>query len=114
MVETKDNGDKRQLRRRKPKKTVNVYDRKSKTFLGQLVDVHTEGMLVMGNYAFTEDKVYEIDLHCTEDDDVAEFIELTVDCLWTRDEDADRAYWAGCKFIDISPTALQAVQKLMG
>jgi hypothetical protein len=91
---------------------VNVYDRASQSFLGRLVNVHTEGLMIMGNHPFTADCIYQLDLQLPQAIDGCDMIPLGVDCLWSRSEDT-HVHWAGCKIIDASEEALNQIEKLI-
>lgn len=105
--------EKRKFKRHDLNDAVHVYDRVSQTFLGRLVNIHTEGLLIMGNFPFSDERIYQIDLHLPESDSTNATISMGVECLWTRAEDEERAYWAGCKIIDISDDALTQLQNLI-
>jgi hypothetical protein len=91
---------------------VNVYDRVSQSFLGRLANVHTEGLMIMGNHPFIADCIYELDLQLPEPIEGCEMIPIGVDCLWSRSEDT-HLHWAGCKIIDASEEARRSIQTLI-
>jgi hypothetical protein len=91
---------------------VNIYDRVSQSFLGRLVNVHTEGLMIMGNHPFTADCIYQIDMQLPQAIGGSEMISIGVDCLWSRSEDA-HVHWAGCKIIDASESALHQINLLI-
>lgn len=113
MGESEKSTEKRRLKRHALSGPVNVYDYLSKTFLGRLVNLHSEGLMIMGHYPFEDGKIYQLDLYLPEPIQGREFISLAVDCLWTRGEDDERVYWAGCKVIDISDQAREDLQQLI-
>ncbi|MCW8196214.1 PilZ domain-containing protein [Proteobacteria bacterium 005FR1] len=91
---------------------VNIYDRVSKSFLGRLVNVHTEGLMIMGNHPFTADSIYQLDMQLPQAIEGCEMISIGVDCLWSRSEDT-HVHWAGCKIIDASEDARRQIQALI-
>jgi hypothetical protein len=91
---------------------VNVYDRVSQSFMGRLANVHTEGLMIMGNRPFTADCIYELDLQLPEPIDGCVMIQIGVDCLWSRSEDT-HLHWAGCRVIDASEEAVRSIAKLI-
>lgn len=107
-----DKAEQRRLPRHVLSGPVNIYDRVSQAFLGRLVNVHTEGLMIMGNHPFTADCIYQLDLQLPEPINGCEMISIGVDCLWSRSEDA-HVHWAGCKIIDASEDALRDIQSLI-
>ncbi|GAB1258817.1 hypothetical protein NBRC116494_33190 [Aurantivibrio plasticivorans] len=105
--------EKRRLKRHTLTGSVNVYDRASKAFLGQVVNIHREGLMMMGNFPYKEGTIYKIDLHLPEPIGDTQLIPMSIDCLWTRDEDANRSYWVGCSISSIEPSALESLDKLI-
>lgn len=108
-----DKAEQRRLPRHVLSGPVNVYDRVSQSFLGRLVNVHTEGLMIMGNHPFSADCIYQLDLQLPEPIEGCEMmIPLGVDCLWSRSEDT-HLHWAGCKIIDASEEALKSIERLI-
>lgn len=105
--------NKRRLPRRSLQVTADVYDRISQRFLGRLVNLHTEGLMIFGNQALAADHIYQLDLHLTTPINNRNMLPLGVECLWTRDEAEDRVHWAGCRIIDISDDALADLEELI-
>lgn len=104
--------EQRRLRRRILSEPVHVYDRVSQSFMGRLVNIHTEGLMIMGNHPFTDERIYQLDLQLPVEINGRTMIPLGVDCLWSRSED-DHVHWAGCKIIDVSTEALRDIELLM-
>ena len=113
MQDANLDANKRTLHRNYLADPVNVYDRPSQSFLGRLVNIHAEGLLIMGNYPFEEGRVYEVDLQLPEAVNEKTTLSLGVDCLWTQTEDGNIAYWAGCRIIDISDDTLVDINVLI-
>lgn len=92
---------------------VDVYDSLRDRYLGRLVNIHTQGLMVMGDWALEEDHLYSLDLHLPEPINDQLVIHLGVDCLWTREADLADKYWMGFAIIDASTEALSAIQRLV-
>jgi len=108
MVNTTDNGNnptpnRRSQRRRTLNGVVNVVNQFDETVLGRLVNVTTEGLMLVSPTALATDTLYQTILALPEELDGVRQIELGMDCLWTSptNPDADM-YWSGCHIIDIS------------
>jgi len=108
MANTIDNGNgqtpnRRSQRRRTLNGVVNVVNQFDERVLGRLVNVTTEGLMLVSPIALATDTLYQIILALPEELDGVCQIELGMDCLWTSptNPDADM-YWSGCHIIDIS------------
>lgn len=104
--------EQRRLARHALSEPVNVYDRISRSFMGRLVNIHAEGLMIMGNHAFVDERIYQLDLHLPQAINGREVIAVGVDCLWSRSADA-HVHWAGCKFIDVSAEAKSDIEALI-
>ncbi len=90
--------------------SVDVYDSVRDIYLGRLVNIHVNGLMVVGDIALEEDTLYEVDMHLPEDNQV---LQLVVDCLWTRNADENGKHWTGFNIIDVSPAAAEEIRKLI-
>lgn len=107
-----DNSNDRNLERHGAPCDVNVYDNLRDAYLGRLVNIHTEGLMIIGDVRLEEDKLYKLDLHLPEYINERNTIHLGVDCLWVRNADYNGKHWAGFKIIDISPQGADDIRKL--
>lgn len=112
MVEAQNRHNKRNLPRHELKTAVGVYDSVSQGLLGKMVNAHAEGVMIMGNHPFSENKIYQLDLHLPTPINEHNSINIGVDCLWVRCEE-ENIYWAGCKIIDIADSAKADLEKLI-
>jgi len=92
---------------------VEVYDSLKNIYLGRLVNIHAQGLMIMGDIALEEDRIYTLGLHMPEPLGGQAVIQLGVDCLWTREADLIGKYWIGCAIIDISPENAEAIKQLI-
>ncbi|MEX1032509.1 MAG: PilZ domain-containing protein [Cellvibrionaceae bacterium] len=104
--------DQRRLPRHALSEPVNVYDRATQSFMGRLVNIHAEGLMIMGNQAFEDENIYQLDLQLPRPINGHDMIAIGVDCLWSRSEEA-HVHWAGCRVIDISDEALRDLEALI-
>ena len=91
---------------------VPVLDRLSGSQLGRLVNIHREGLMVVGSYPFDDERLYQLELPLPESFRGRGTIALGVDCLWCRSENSDM-HWTGFKIIDASDEALQDIDVLI-
>ena len=84
---------------------VDVVDQFSRDFLGVLVDIHPEGLLMMGGLSFRPDRLYQVALVPRTADHQLDVIPMGIDCLWTRAMGQQDRVWAGCQIIDLAEQA---------
>lgn len=92
---------------------IDVYDSLSDVYLGKLVNIHTEGLMIVGDRPLVEDKLYKLDIHLRESLGNCTSIHLGVDCLWTRNANYNGKHWAGFSVIDLSPQAAADINLLI-
>jgi hypothetical protein len=92
---------------------VDVYDSLRDQYLGRLVNIHTQGLMIVGDVAVEEDHLYTLDLHVPEPVNGQLVIQLGADCLWVRDADLSGKHWIGFSIIDTSPEASASIRALV-
>ncbi|ACE83414.1 PilZ domain-containing protein [Cellvibrio japonicus] len=103
----------RELERHTINGDVDVYDSLRDVYIGRLVNIHTQGLMIMGDISLEEDKLYTLDLHVPEPVNGQSVIHLGVDCLWTREADLAGKFWMGCAIIDASPQSTDTIRQLV-
>lgn len=92
---------------------VDVVDQASRDLLGELVDVHLEGFLMMGELSFLPDQLYQVALVVHAPDRQLDVIPMGIDCLWTRAMGQQDRVWAGCQIIDLAEHAGEQLAQLI-
>lgn len=92
---------------------VDVYDSLRDLYLGRLVNIHNQGLMIIGDLPLEEDKLYKLDLHLPRPLGGHTSIHLGVDCLWTRNAEYNGKHWAGFSIIDLSPQAAEDIRQLV-
>lgn len=103
----------RELERHTINGDVDVYDNMRDQYVGRLVNIHTQGLMIVGDVAMEEDRLYTLDLHVPEPVNGQMVIQLGVDCLWTREADLSGKHWIGFSIIDVSPQAAESIRTLV-
>lgn len=103
----------RELERHSIHGEVEVYDCLRDLYIGRLVNIHAQGLMIIGELPLEEDKLYTLDLHLPEPINGHTIIQLGIDCLWARDADLADKFWMGCAIIDISPQSKEAIMELI-
>jgi len=95
--------NRRTQRRRTLSGSVNIVNQFDGVMLGRLVNITTEGLMLVNARPLATDTLYQAVLELPETLNNMTRIELGIDCLWTSptNPDADM-YWSGCHIIDIS------------
>lgn len=92
---------------------IDVYDNTRDKYLGRVVNLHKNGLMVMGDQPFDEDCLYKLDLHLSEPVKGHNSIHIGVDCLWARNTEDNGKHWAGFTIIDASPPTLEIIEHLI-
>lgn len=103
----------RRLARHALKSAVNVYDSNRAIYIGQLVNIHQEGLLLTGTTRFEEDCLYQVQLHLPSVINGRTVVPLGIDCLWARHTEGSSQCWAGFQIIDMSDEAFADVLALI-
>jgi hypothetical protein len=106
--------ERRRKRRRTLNKVIHIEDKNSGASLGRLVNITTEGLMLVNQHSMSTDSLYQIKLVLPEPVDGVDSVELGMDCLWTSPAVADaELYWSGCHIIDVSDEALKILETLI-
>jgi len=92
---------------------IDVYDRLRDIYLGRLVNIHTKGLMLVGDVSLEEDRLYELDLHLSAENGSKQVVHIGVDCLWARAADQNGKHWTGFSIIDSTPHAAEEIHKLI-
>jgi hypothetical protein len=106
--------NRRSLRRRTLKGVVNVVNRLNEQVIGRLVNITTEGLMLVSAKPLETDTLYQVVLALPEQVNGVQEILLGMDCLWTSPADpkADM-YWSGCHIIDLSDEMFEHLSALI-
>ena len=105
--------DVRGLTRYKIEKLVEVYDTNRGEYLGRLVNIHTEGLMVVGDELIKPDYIYQLEVRLVGGSNEVQVIRFGADCLWVRQLGESSTHWAGFHIIDLSDQAKQQIDHLV-
>lgn len=91
-------------------KQILVKDQRTGKIIATLVDIHTEGMMLVG--MIESDHVYMVSLEW-EGQLPTEKIELGIDCIWSSGTEEGESCWAGCRVIDASAESIDAINHMI-
>lgn len=104
---------KRHLRRHQLKNAVDVVDVNSQLSLGRLVNIHHEGLMILGSH-LEDHSVYQIKLLLPYSINQSQHIDLAIECLWCQESsEHDNLFWSGNHIIDISSFAKACITSLI-
>ncbi|MBU2885352.1 PilZ domain-containing protein [Gilvimarinus agarilyticus] len=102
----------RKIERQGVSQSIDVYDNIHDVYLGRVVNIHSDGLMMMGDQPFQEDCLYRLDLHLSAPVNGRNSVQLGVDCLWVRNAEDNGKHWAGFSIIDASPQAMEDITSL--
>lgn len=114
MSDQENSQNRRAQRRRTLSGVVSVVNQFDGALLGRLVNITTEGLMLVNAHPLTTDTLYQAVLQLPEPINNLTGIELGMDCLWTSPTtpNADM-YWSGCHIIDISDDMFVSLKLLI-
>ncbi len=105
--------EQRSLPRHRLSAPITVVDRNRNLTLGRLVDLHSEGLMLMGDQPLQVDHLYQLDLYLPQPLQGETLLQLGVDCLWTRCDEGAVMHWSGFQIIDLSERAARQIEELV-
>lgn len=103
--------NRRRIERKNIDVHVNIVDMQTEQHLGALINIHPEGLMLVGSLPLEIDRVYQIQLQPIGKAESLGPIELGVDCVWSSKGQGSN--WAGCRIIDTSTDALRKIEQLI-
>ena len=103
----------RQQQRFEPQQPIAVINMNTQKKMGTLVNITTEGLMLMSDAAINSNRIYPISLILPDAISGQKQVDLGVDCLWSRSEVEYQRYWAGFQVIDASRSALDRIESLI-
>ncbi|MCX4028236.1 PilZ domain-containing protein [Endozoicomonas sp. SM1973] len=105
--------EKRQLLRTEAIQPVNVYDTLSGDCLGALVNISTEGFMLITTKPLPVSRLYQCQIKISFTAGGKDTIDLAAELLWLKGSNTPEHSWAGFQVIDISEHGLRQVQQLV-
>lgn len=102
--------ERRRLERHEVNGQIDAFDRVTGQLIGRLVDIHSEGLMLLANNLAEVGNIYQLSLQKSADNEI--WLEVGVDCLWKNPANGEDRYWAGFRVIDASDEALAELEQL--
>jgi len=90
-------------------RVINIHSGRE---LGRLVNISTEGIMLVGSEPVEENCILELQLDCG--DNAAQPVRLGVESLWCKGSDDGSRFWSGHYIIDISSQDMERLLALAG
>lgn len=105
--------DRRTHRRYQLSTDISVFNQMNQEDLGQLVNLHHEGLMLMGKPLVLH-STYQVVLPLPNCIHQQQEIILGIECLWTQQVDKElNLFWTGCAIIDKSSEAKACIETLI-
>lgn len=103
----------RKLERRTLSKTIVIKDQITGKVFGELINITTEGLMIISDHEIETGSIFQLVLHLSEPVEGETTIELGADCLWCRKVENFTRFWGGFQIIDASEKAISQIDILI-
>ncbi len=103
----------RRRERKEVDQPIAVKDALLDAEVGQVVNIHEEGFMLIGSGKIRENCLYQLSMHLSKEVDSRSNISVGAECLWLKETDSGTQYWAGFHIIDISENDRDVITKLV-
>ncbi len=104
--------EKRKLKRVPLSRCLNVYDANDEELIGQVLDIHTEGMLLMNQAYLAPKCTYRLKMEVPEELHLHDIV-LDAISIWTAKEFEPGCYNTGFRFRNTDNEITQAIRTLI-
>lgn len=95
--------DNRRAKRKRAQEAIEVIDTMTERPIGRIGNISETGMMLFATLELPDDALYQISFALPDDLGRARPIEIGAHHLWTDAANVPGQFWAGMRFIDISP-----------
>ena len=92
---------------------IEVVDQMSGEKIGDLVNIHVEGLMLASDVNIDADSVYQVEVRPTGNAEEIGSFELGIESLWVRSMAKEEGCWVGCRIISGSQEAVGKIQKII-
>lgn len=103
----------RRLERKTLSQTVSVTDVLTAEKVGEVVNITTEGIMLLTHAELSCNSVFMFELELPETIDGEDTIQIGVDCLWCKSSDSFERFWTGFQIIDADPSTTARIEALI-
>lgn len=103
----------RKLKRHHVSSSVEVYDLDSGQILGRVVDLHTEGLMLLSEQPLELHRSWALQVNLPMVlDGVSEFL-LEAQSLWDRESMASGQFWTGLQFTNLPEESRLCIERMI-
>jgi len=104
--------DQRRQKRKRLVYYLEVFDITDDVLLGHMVDITTDGLMIVTKQPIESDKVFQLELSLPERDAGKEFIVFGARSVWCKQDVNPELYGAGFQFVKIDPEDAEIIEGL--
>jgi hypothetical protein len=105
--------EKRSLPRQKTGVFFGVYDRATSRYVGRLVDLNTNGLMLIGKRPFKVGETFKLKMDLPQEINGKSQIEFDANVKWSEKSKNTNLFSAGLAFIEIEPAYTQLIDELI-
>lgn len=93
---------------------LRVFDVETDSLLGHVIDIHTGGLSIGGEWPLPQNKSFQLRMTLPGDGDEPETVSIHARCVWSQeDEERPRFYRSGFSLIQPNPRTVQTIGELI-
>lgn len=105
--------ERRQAARKIADETIQIHDINSGRLLGQVVNLTTDGLMLISPRPIESNLVFQLELVLRAAEGVKKSLQLGAESLWCSDAGEPGNFWVGFHIIDISLDAMETIENLV-
>jgi hypothetical protein len=105
--------EKRRLKRRHLIYYLRLFDRKTQQIIGHLVDITTDGIMVISENMIHENEIFELNMALPTDVVGKKDLNFMAKSIWCRKDINPDFYNTGFTLIDVKPEDVMIVERLI-
>ena len=103
----------RKLKRRHLIFFLNVYEVESGNLIGHVVDINSEGLMLVSEEIIPTDKNYHLKIRLPLEENKSKYITFRADSLWSKNDVNPVFYDTGFKFTEVSIKDTLAIAEII-
>ncbi len=104
--------DRRQTPRKIAAQTISARDINSNHTLGNLVNMNSEGLMLLSPAPIESGLVFQVELQLKIPFQGRGFLHLGIESMWCSNANEPGHYWTGFRIIDVSLSTLELIEAL--
>ena len=105
--------DRRLLPRKIASQRIQVTDINTERHLGEVVNLTSEGLMIISNNPVEGNLVFQLDLELKTPCQGHEHLRLGAESLWCSVANEPQRFWAGFRIIDVSLDTVELIESLI-